>query len=124
MQVDLFSENACVPRPQTIVRTLNLYIYGQERLKRAISTQVWQHYSRLIERAKNDNDPLKPLNKPNLYVIGDSGTGKTLTSRIVGRLIGVPFVYIDATELSDVGYRGEDVNSIAKKALAEANGNI
>jgi ATP-dependent Clp protease ATP-binding subunit ClpX len=124
MEIDLFSKNAYVPRQQTIKRTLDQYVYGQEGLKKVISNAVWQHYSRLIGKNEEVQDSLVPSNKPNLYLIGGSGTGKTLTCKLVGKLMGVPFVYADATEFSEVGYKGEDVSSIAKKALDAAEGNL
>ncbi len=108
-------------RPHTIKIALDQYVHGQDNLKRVLAVAVWQHYSRLRDRLNKPVDPLIPTNKPNVLVIGDTGTGKTLTVSLTAKLLGVPFQYIDCTEYSEAGYVGGNVSDIPKLLYCKAN---
>jgi len=103
-----------IPKPNEIKATLDDYVIGQDRPKKVLSVAVHNHYKRITNR-----DRLKhvDLQKGNILMIGSTGTGKTLLSQTLARILHVPFTIADATALTEAGYVGEDVENIVLKLL-------
>ena len=103
-----------VPKPTEIKATLDQYVIGQDRAKKVLSVAVHNHYKRILNR-----DRLKhvDLQKGNILMIGSTGTGKTLLSQTLARILHVPFTIADATALTEAGYVGEDVETVVLKLL-------
>lgn len=110
--------------PLEIKATLDEYVIGQERAKKALSIAVYNHYKRI------DNENFLPdfadveLEKSNILLVGPTGTGKTLLARTLARTLNVPFSISDATALTEAGYVGEDVESILAHLLHAADFNV
>ncbi|ANO35711.1 ATP-dependent Clp protease ATP-binding subunit ClpX [Candidatus Karelsulcia muelleri] len=106
--------------PREIKDFLDKYVIGQEDAKKTISVAVYNHYKRIYYSyiAKVEID------KSNILIIGDTGTGKTLIAKSISKFLNVPFTIVDATSLTEAGYVGEDVESILTKLLQSANYNI
>ena len=94
------------------------YVIGQEEAKRVISVAVYNHYKRLLQPGSEDDVEIE---KSNIMLIGETGTGKTLIARTIARMLNVPFTIADATILTEAGYVGEDVESILSKLLQAAD---
>ena len=105
-------------KPEDIKSYLDEFVIGQEEAKRVISVAVYNHYKRLLQ--KSDNDDVH-IEKSNIMLIGETGTGKTLIAKTIARLLNVPFCIADATILTEAGYVGEDVESILSKLLQAAD---
>ncbi|BAO66264.1 ATP-dependent Clp protease ATP-binding subunit ClpX [Candidatus Karelsulcia muelleri] len=103
--------------PKKIKYFLDQYVIGQEDAKKTISVAVYNHYKRIY--LLNDE-----IDKSNVLMIGDTGTGKTLIAKSISKFLNVPFAIADATSLTEAGYVGEDVESILTKLLQSANYNI
>ena len=107
--------------PLEIKASLDEYVVGQERAKKALSIAVYNHYKRI------DNENFLPdfadveLEKSNILLVGPTGTGKTLLARTLARTLNVPFSISDATALTEAGYVGEDVESILAHLLHSAD---
>lgn len=103
-----------VPKPTEIKATLDEYVIGQDRAKKVLAVAVHNHYKRILNR-----DRLKhvDLQKGNILMIGSTGTGKTLLSQTLARILHVPFTIADATTLTEAGYVGEDVENVVLKLL-------
>ena len=112
----LFQE---IPPPRQIKEFLDEYVIGQEQAKRALAVAVHNHYKRLVEAEKEDNDV--ELDKSNVLLIGNTGTGKTLLAKVLARVLNVPFAIGDATTLTEAGYVGEDVENLLLKLLQGAD---
>lgn len=110
--------NLVLRKPREIKDFLDQYVIGQEEAKRYISVAVYNHYKRLINQAKEEEVEIE---KSNIIMVGDTGTGKTLLARSIARLLDVPFTIVDATVLTEAGYVGEDVESILSRLLQEAD---
>lgn len=108
-------------KPQEIKEYLDEYVIGQEEAKKYLSVAVYNHYKRLMHNADEDGVELE---KSNIIMVGDTGTGKTLLARTIARLLDVPFTIVDATVLTEAGYVGEDVESILSRLLQEADYNV
>ncbi len=112
-------------KPMQIKSILDEYVIGQEDAKKYMSVAVYNHYKRLIH---NDNDLSKQedieIDKSNMLLIGDTGTGKTLMARTIAKLLHVPFTIVDATALTQAGYVGEDVENILTRLLQAADYNV
>ena len=107
-----------IPTPAEIKAHLDQYVIGQEDAKRVLSVAVYNHYKRLYyfeanASAKNDVE----LEKSNIVIVGETGTGKTLMARTIARKLNVPFAMVDATVLTEAGYVGEDVESLLVRLL-------
>jgi ATP-dependent Clp protease ATP-binding subunit ClpX len=108
-------------KPREIKQFLDEYVIGQDEAKKVISVAVYNHYKRLMQR-KVDNDVV--VEKSNIVLVGDTGTGKTYLARTLAKLLQVPFCIADATVLTEAGYVGEDVESILTRLLQAADYNV
>lgn len=106
-------------RPKEIKAYLDEYVIGQEEAKKALSTAVYNHYKRLAHPASIEDDVV--IEKSNILMVGETGTGKTYLVRTLAQMLEVPFCIIDATVLTEAGYVGEDVESIISRLLHAAN---
>ena len=108
--------------PKEIVENLGLHVIGQEEAKKVLSVAVYNHYKRLTQKNKtNDNIEIE---KSNIIMVGETGTGKTLLAKTIANLLKVPFCIADATVLTEAGYVGEDVESILSRLLQAADYNV
>ncbi|MFO7256381.1 MAG: ATP-dependent Clp protease ATP-binding subunit ClpX [Bacteroidota bacterium] len=115
------SPNFKLLKPREIKAFLDEYVIGQDEAKKVISVAVYSHYKRLMQR-KGENDVI--IEKSNIIMVGDTGTGKTYLARTLARLLQVPFCIADATVLTEAGYVGEDVESILTRLLQAADYNV
>jgi len=106
-------------KPIEIKEKLDEYVIGQEEAKKVISVAVYNHYKRLLHAAQDNNEV--ELEKSNIMLVGETGTGKTLLARTIARLLDVPFCIADATVFTEAGYVGEDVESILSRLLQAAD---
>ncbi|AZZ58298.1 ATP-dependent Clp protease ATP-binding subunit ClpX [Riemerella anatipestifer] len=107
-------------KPREIKKTLDEYVIGQDQAKKQLSIAVYNHYKRLLHSStKKDNDV--EIEKSNIIMIGETGTGKTLLAKTIARELNVPFCIVDATILTEAGYVGEDVESILSRLLMVAD---
>jgi ATP-dependent Clp protease ATP-binding subunit ClpX len=104
--------------PSEIKKYLDQYVIGQEEAKRVLSVAVYNHYKRIMQ-AKDDDEV--EIEKSNIIIAGETGTGKTLLARTIARMLKVPFAIADATVLTEAGYVGEDVESILARLLQAAD---
>ena len=108
--------------PKEIVENLGLHVIGQNEAKKVLSVAVYNHYKRLTQKNKT-NDNIK-IEKSNIIMVGETGTGKTLLAKTIANLLKVPFCIADATVLTEAGYVGEDVESILSRLLQAADYNV
>ncbi|MDQ0591666.1 ATP-dependent Clp protease ATP-binding subunit ClpX [Chryseobacterium ginsenosidimutans] len=106
-------------KPKEIKEFLNEYVIGQDQAKKQLSIAVYNHYKRLLH-AQDENREVE-LEKSNIIMIGETGTGKTLLAKTIARELNVPFCIVDATILTEAGYVGEDVESILSRLLMVAD---
>lgn len=106
-------------KPKEIKDFLDLYVIGQDQAKKQLSIAVYNHYKRLLH-AKDENREVE-IEKSNIIMIGETGTGKTLLAKTIARELNVPFCIVDATILTEAGYVGEDVESILSRLLMVAD---
>ena len=106
-------------KPAEICDFLGEYVIGQEEAKKVISVAVYNHYKRLMYRSRASDDV--EVEKSNIILVGETGTGKTLLARTIARMLQVPFCIADATVLTEAGYVGEDVESILSRLLQAAD---
>ncbi len=124
-------------KPAEIKAFLDKYVIGQDAAKRTLSVAVYNHYKRLLaaqdkQNAAKRNSPNSEsatiddveIEKSNIIMVGETGTGKTLLARTIARLLKVPFTIVDATVLTEAGYVGEDVESILSRLLQVADYNV
>lgn len=109
-----------VPKPHEIREILNEYIIGQEAAKKALSVAVYNHYKRINSLDEDTEDDIE-LQKSNICLIGPTGSGKTYLAQTLARILNVPFAIADATNLTEAGYVGEDVENILLKLLQSAD---
>jgi len=117
--------NVNLMKPVEIKNFLDQYVIGQDDAKRYIAVAVYNHYKRLLQpkHQKKDGDDVE-IEKSNIILVGETGTGKTLLARTIARLLQVPFCIVDATVLTEAGYVGEDVESILSRLLQTADYNV
>jgi ATP-dependent Clp protease ATP-binding subunit ClpX len=114
------SKDLILKKPKQIKEFLDQYIIGQTDTKRSMSVAVYNHYKRLLQ-TKDDDDNEVEIEKSNIVLVGDTGTGKTLIARTIAKMLNVPFSIVDATVLTQAGYVGEDVESILSRLLQAAD---
>jgi ATP-dependent Clp protease ATP-binding subunit ClpX len=107
-------------KPIEIKKYLDQYVVGQDEAKRVISVAVYNHYKRLMQKKADDDDDVV-IEKSNIIMVGETGTGKTYLARTLANMLQVPFCIADATVLTEAGYVGEDVESILTRLLQAAN---
>ena len=118
---DLSSE-LILKKPQEIKEFLDTFIIGQERTKKVMSVAVYNHYKRLLQPSSKEDDV--EIQKSNIIMVGQTGTGKTLMAKTIAKLLNVPLAIVDATVLTEAGYVGEDVESILTRLLQAADYNL
>jgi len=106
--------------PKEIHLLLNEYVIGQEKAKKTLSVAVYNHYKRIFKDTLNDDET--QISKSNVLLIGPTGSGKTLLAQTIARFLNVPIAIADATNLTEAGYVGEDVENILTKLLMAADG--
>ncbi|WP_313031337.1 ATP-dependent Clp protease ATP-binding subunit ClpX [Soonwooa sp.] len=105
-------------KPKQIKEFLDEYIIGQDQAKKQLSIAVYNHYKRLLH--KQDENREVEIEKSNILMVGETGTGKTLLAKTIAKQLNVPFCIVDATILTEAGYVGEDVESILSRLLMVA----
>jgi len=110
-------------KPVEIKKYLDTYVIGQEEAKKIISVAVYNHYKRIFHAKKAKEHEIE-IEKSNIIIVGETGTGKTLLARTIAKMLNVPFCIADATALTEAGYVGEDVESILARLLQVADYNI
>ncbi|HET8809105.1 MAG TPA: ATP-dependent Clp protease ATP-binding subunit ClpX [Flavobacteriaceae bacterium] len=108
-------------KPKAIKAFLDEYVIGQEQTKKVMSVAVYNHYKRLLQPENKDSIEIQ---KSNIVMVGQTGTGKTLIARTIAKMLNVPLAIVDATVLTEAGYVGEDVETILTKLLAAADYNL
>jgi len=106
-------------KPKEMKAYLDQYVVGQDEAKKVISVAVYNHYKRLMQKSDPDDDIV--IEKSNIVMVGETGTGKTYLARTLANMLQVPFCIADATVLTEAGYVGEDVESILTRLLQAAN---
>jgi len=107
--------------PKEMYQMLDEYIIGQENAKKTLAVAVYNHYKRIFRDNKDDDTTLA---KSNVLLIGPTGSGKTLLAQTIASFLNVPIAIADATNLTEAGYVGEDVENILTKLLMEAEGDV
>jgi ATP-dependent Clp protease ATP-binding subunit ClpX len=105
-------------KPIEIRNFLDQYVIGQETAKKILSVAVYNHYKRLMQ--KPDPDDIE-IEKSNIILVGETGTGKTLLAKTIAKMLHVPFTIVDATVLTEAGYVGEDIESLLTRLLQNAD---
>ncbi|NOY49734.1 MAG: ATP-dependent Clp protease ATP-binding subunit ClpX [Chlorobi bacterium] len=110
--------SAEIKKPKEIKEFLDNYVIGQEEAKKVLSVAVYNHYKRITQETDlNDVE----IEKSNIVLVGETGTGKTLLAKTIARMLNVPFAIADATVITEAGYVGEDVETILTKLLQAAD---
>ena len=105
-------------KPAEILKKLDEYVIGQDESKKVLSVAVYNHYKRLLQKDSEDDVEIE---KSNVILCGETGTGKTLLAKTIAKMLNVPFCIADATVLTEAGYVGEDVESILSRLLQAAD---
>ncbi len=106
-----------VKKPVEIKKFLDEYVIGQDDAKKILAVAVYNHYKRLNQKIENDVE----IEKSNIIMVGETGTGKTLLAKSIARMLNVPFAIVDATVFTEAGYVGEDVESMLTRLLQSCN---
>ncbi len=110
-----------VKKPIELKKFLDEYIIGQEEAKKVLSVAVYNHYKRLQYKTSDSIKDDIEIEKSNIVMVGETGTGKTLLAKTIAKLLNVPFAIVDATVFTEAGYVGEDVESILTRLLQVCN---
>ncbi|AWG23988.1 ATP-dependent Clp protease ATP-binding subunit ClpX [Flavobacterium kingsejongi] len=105
-------------KPKEIRAFLDQYVIGQDQTKKVLSVAVYNHYKRLMQQKHDDEVEIE---KSNILMVGQTGTGKTLVAKTIAKMLNVPLTIVDATVLTEAGYVGEDVESILTRLLQVAD---
>lgn len=105
-------------KPKEINEYLNQFVIGQDEAKKVLSVAVYNHYKRLAQKDTKDDVEIE---KSNIIMVGETGTGKTLLARTIAKMLHVPFTIVDATVLTEAGYVGEDIETILTRLLQVAD---
>jgi ATP-dependent Clp protease ATP-binding subunit ClpX len=116
-----FNFDEALLSPKEIKSMLDEYVIGQEGAKKTLSVAVYNHYKRIFKEMKDDDTQIA---KSNILLIGPTGSGKTLLAQTIARFLNVPIAIADATNLTEAGYVGEDVENILTKLLQAADGDV
>ncbi|MGL4583741.1 MAG: ClpX C4-type zinc finger protein, partial [Flavobacterium sp.] len=119
-QLGDISSDLLLKKPMEIRDFLDLYVIGQDQTKKVMSVAVYNHYKRLLQEM-NDGEQDIEIEKSNIIMVGQTGTGKTLVAKTIARMLNVPLAIVDATVLTEAGYVGEDVEGILTKLLQAAD---
>ena len=114
----LDSKGFTLKKPAEIKAFLDQYVIGQDEAKRTLSVAVYNHYKRISQKVEADEVEIE---KSNIILVGETGTGKTLLARTIAKMLNVPFAIADATVLTEAGYVGEDVENILVRLLQAAD---
>ena len=107
-----------IRRPAEIKKFLDEYVIGQDDAKKVLSVAVYNHFKRIVQKQQTDDIEIE---KSNIIMVGETGTGKTLLAKSIARLLNVPFAIVDATVFTEAGYVGEDVESMLTRLLQNCN---
>jgi ATP-dependent Clp protease ATP-binding subunit ClpX len=118
---DALSAELNLRKPKDIKAFLDEYIIGQEFSKKVISVAVYNHYKRLLQPPSDDDIEIQ---KSNIVMVGQTGTGKTLMAKTIAKMLNIPLAIVDATVLTEAGYVGEDVETILTRLLQAADYNL
>lgn len=110
-------------KPIEIKNHLDQYVIGQDDAKKVLSVAVYNHYKRINSLSSKKNDDVE-IEKSNVILVGETGTGKTLLARTIARMLKVPFCIADATVLTEAGYVGEDVETVLTRLLQVSDYNV
>lgn len=110
-------------KPSEIKEFLDQYVIGQDSAKKTLAVAVYNHYKRLMHADECTGDDVE-IDKSNIIMVGETGTGKTLLARTIAKMLHVPFTIVDATVLTEAGYVGEDVEGILTRLLQAADYNV
>lgn len=119
---DTLDASARILKPHEIKAHLDEYVIGQEQAKKVLSVAVYNHYKRILQPDTTKDEV--EIEKSNIMLVGETGTGKTLLAKSIAKLLKVPFCIADATVLTEAGYVGEDVESILTRLLQSADYNL
>jgi ATP-dependent Clp protease ATP-binding subunit ClpX len=111
------SNKITIKKPIEIKAFLDEYVIGQEDAKKVLAVAVYNHYKRINQKSENDVE----IEKSNIVMVGETGTGKTLLAKSIARMLNVPFAIVDATVFTEAGYVGEDVESMLSRLLQSCN---
>lgn len=112
------SSDLVLKKPKEIRAFLDKYVIGQDQTKKVMSVAVYNHYKRLMQQQLDDEVEIE---KSNIIMVGQTGTGKTLVAKTIAKMLDVPLAIVDATVLTEAGYVGEDVESILTRLLQAAD---
>ncbi|NER12588.1 ATP-dependent Clp protease ATP-binding subunit ClpX [Leptobacterium flavescens] len=114
------SSELVLKKPLEIKSFLDQFIIGQDVTKKVMSVAVYNHYKRLLQVSNDETE----IQKSNIVMVGQTGTGKTLMAKTIAKMLNVPLAIVDATVLTEAGYVGEDVESILTRLLQAADYNL
>jgi ATP-dependent Clp protease ATP-binding subunit ClpX len=118
------SSEIILKKPIEIKAFIDQYMIGQTDAKRVMAVAVYNHYKRLLQKNTKEDEDEVEIEKSNIIIVGETGTGKTLIAKTIARMLNVPFAIVDATVLTEAGYVGEDVETLLTRLLQAADYNV